>query len=140
MLEPSGSDLSITIEALGEAFPESLKWEWDDRFGGMLAVFEVIDKDRILAVLKARFGQAWDCTNISDAPDSVSVAIQSFGGLKANQLLFTSDWNQDVVVLGFWWPWGNGANISIRFVPYGSETSDNALESVKFALRAAFGV
>lgn len=140
MLEPSTSHLSSTVEALGEALPESLKWEWDDRFDGVLAAFEVTDKDRIFAVLTARLGQAWDITNINDAPDGIRVAIQGFGGLTANQLLFTSDWKQDLVLLVFWWPWGNGATISIRFIPYGLDASDSDIESVKSTFRVAFGV
>lgn len=80
MLEPSTSHLSSTVEPLGEALPESVKWEWDDRFDGVLAAFEVTDKDRIFAVLTARLGQAWDITNINDAPDGIRVAIQGFGG------------------------------------------------------------
>ena len=63
--------------------------------------FEVTDKDRIFAVLTARLGQAWNITNINDAPDGIRVAIQGFGGLTANQLLFTSDWKQDLVLLVF---------------------------------------
>ncbi|MDG1946012.1 MAG: hypothetical protein P8J17_17260 [Halioglobus sp.] len=140
MPETSVSDLGITIEALGESLPDFLKWEWDDRFDGVLAAFEITEKDRILAVLAARFGQAWDLTNISDAPEGTRAAIQGFGGLTANQLLFTSDWNQGVVLLGFWWPWGNGANISIRFVPYGLDASGSDIESVKSAFKIAFGV
>jgi hypothetical protein len=140
VLEPSGSDLSSTIKALGEAFPESLKWEWDDRFDGVLAAFEVTDKDRMLTVLNARFGQAWDGTSISDAPGSISGAAKDFGGLTANQLLFTSDWNHEVMLLGFWWPWGNGATISIRLVPYGSATSDSDKETARSALRGTFGI
>lgn len=140
MLELSESNLSSIIEALGEAFSDSLKWEWDDRFSGVLAAFEVTEKDRIFAVLNSRFGQAWDSTNISNAPDSVSSVIQDFGGLAANQLLFTSDWNHDVFLLGFWWPWGNGTTISIRFVPYGSEISDSVKEKVQNDLKEAFGI
>ena len=140
MLEPSISDLSSTVEALGEVLPESLKWEWDDRFDGVLAAFEVTDTDRIFAVLTARLGQAWDITNINDAPDGIRVAIQGFGGLTANQLLFTSDWNHDLVLLVFWWPWGNGATISIRCIPYGLDASNSDIESVKSTFRVAFGV
>ena len=140
MLEPSGSDLSSTIEALGEALPGFLKWEWDDRFSGVLAVFEIADKERISAVLKAQCGQAWDYTNIGDAPGRISGAIQDFGGLSENQLLFTSDWNHDVILLAFWWPWGNGATISIRFVPYGSEASHSDKENIRAVLRRVFSV
>ncbi|MEH6592030.1 MAG: hypothetical protein V7746_17335 [Halioglobus sp.] len=140
MVEPSGSDLSSTIEALGEALPESLKWEWDDRFDGVLAAFEVIDKDHILEILNSQFGQAWDGTSISNAPDSISCAIQEFGRMTANQLLFTSDSDRDVILLGLWWPWGNGATISIRFITYASENSASDKESVRSALRGAFGL
>lgn len=87
-MEASASKLNGTLEGLVDSLSDPLKWEWDDRFGGVLAVFEVADKDRVFGVINTHFSQAWDSACISDAPDSVSGALQNFGGLTTNQLLF----------------------------------------------------
>jgi hypothetical protein len=140
VLEASASELNGTLEGLVGSLSDSLKWEWDDRFGGVLAAFEVADKNRVFGVIDTQFSQAWDSASISDAPDSVSGALQNFGGLTTNQLLFTSDLTQDVILLALWWPWGDGTTISIRLVPYGLDTSDGEKEEVQAALKEAFGL
>ena len=140
MSKASTSELNGTLEGLVGSLSDSLKWEWDDRFSGVLAAFKTADKDRIFAVINTQFSQAWDSASISDAPDSVSSALQNFGGLTTNQLLFTSDLTQDVILLALWWPWGDGTTISIRFVPYGLDTSDGEKEALHAALKETFGL
>lgn len=140
MSKLTGTDLSSTIQALGEDFAASLRWEWDDRFFGVLAVFEAADRERMWAALTARFDQAWDCTSIGAAPGSISGAIQDFGGLTADQRLFAAELEGDVIMLGFWWPWGNGTNISIRFIPHGPGISGSAEASARADLRRVFSI
>ena len=140
MLKAYESELNGTLEGIVDSLSDSLKWEWDDRFGGVLAAFEVADKDRVFGVINTQFSQAWDHANVGDAPESVSGALENFGGLTENQLLFTSDLTQGIILLALWWPWGNGTTISIRLVPYGLDSSDREKENVQAALKEVFGL
>ena len=139
VVEASGSELNSTLTGLVGSLPESLKWEWDDRFDGVLSAFEIADEDRVFGVMKTQFTHAWDKASIGDAPDSVSKALENFGGLSKNQRLFTSDLSQDVILLALWWPWGNGTTISIRLIPYGLDSSGSEKE-VLAALQEVVGL
>ncbi|MCK4950656.1 MAG: hypothetical protein KAS48_02475 [Gammaproteobacteria bacterium] len=43
-------------------------------------------------------------TFIETAPDIVQMIATRLGGLRGEQLLFTSDPNQNVIIVGAWWP------------------------------------
>ena len=139
-MEESGAELNDTLVGLVGSLPDSLKWEWDDRFDGVLAPFEIADKDRVFGVINTQFSQAWDSASVGDAPDNVSEALKNFGGLTKNQLLFTSDLTQDVILLALWWPWGNGTTISIRLIPYGLDSSGSEKEEVLATLKEVVGL
>lgn len=116
-------NLDNTCQDLVAAFSNSLSWQWDDRFDGVLAEFDIENKDYILETISNKLGHSWDSASISTAPRTVRKAMKNFGGLQAGQLLFTSEADQDVILLGLWWPWGNGTTISIRLVPYSPKGS-----------------
>ena len=140
MLGSSDYDYNATYKNLADAFSDSLNWEWDDRFGGILAAFEASDKDRVLGIISSQLAQEWDSANINQAPTSVSGALKNYGGLQSGQLLFNSDVTQDVILLGLWWPWGNGSTISIRFVPYAPDSLESEKEDIRATLKGAFGL
>jgi hypothetical protein len=137
-LESSVTGLNDTLEGVMSGLSDCLTWEWDDRFDGVLAAFEIADKDRVSGVMNTHFGHVWDSATISGAPGSVSGAIGNFGGLGPGQLLFTSDPAQATSLLGFWWPWGNGATISVRLIPYGLDSSDGEIKDVRASLKKSF--
>lgn len=139
-LQPSGLGPAGTIEALVNSLPESLKWEWDDRFGCVVAAFEVGDSDRMLSAINAQLGEGWDRASISNAPGKARKAIKDFGGLQANQQLFACGLSDDVMLLGLWWPWGHGATISIRFVPYSMGASVDEVDAMRATLKTSFGL
>lgn len=140
MLESSGYDYNATYKSLADAFSDSLIWEWDDRFGGILATFDASDKDLVLGIISSQLAQVWDGTNIDQAPSRVSGALKNYGGLQSGQLLFNSDVTQDGVLLGLWWPWGNGSTISIRVVPYAPDSLESEKENIRATLKGAFGL
>ena len=139
-VETSVSDYNDTFQNLADALSESLGWEWDGRFGCVLTTFETSDKDRVSGVVSSLLDQAWDSANIDDAPARVGAAIKDFGGLHPGQLLFSSELAQGIILLGLWWPWGNGTTISIRFVPSGPANSDREVDAARAELKAAFGL
>ena len=130
--------LNDTLEGVISGLSECLTWEWDDRFDCVLAAFDITDKDRVSGVMNTHFGHVWDSATISDAPGSVSSAIGNFGGLGPGQLLFTSDSAHAAFLLGLWWPWDNGATISVRLVPYSLGSSDDEIKEVRASLKKSF--
>lgn len=130
--------LNDTLQGVISGLSDSLTWEWDDRFDCVLATFEIADKDRVSGVMNTHFGHVWDSATISDAPGNVSGAIGNFGGLGPGQLLFTSDPAQAAFLLGCWWPWDNGATISVRLIPYGLDSSDDEIKDVRASLKKSF--
>ena len=87
---------------------------FDDYFEAFLAEFSADSGDKFRAILERHFSKVWDSSNIGEAPEIVQMCNNYFGGLRANQLLFTTDQSEDVFVGGAWWVWGNGETISFR--------------------------
>lgn len=139
---PGSADLdpgSLCVN-LAAALPATLTYEWDDRFDGILAAFEVGSKEVIFETLSSQFGQSWDHASIGSAPSSIKSAAKEFGGLAPEQLMFACGLTQEIILLGLWWPWGNGATISIRLIPYSTGAADKALDEVRASLGSAFGL
>jgi len=117
-----------------------LSWQWDERFGTALAEFLVDRKDNIRELIEPYLGNVWDNSTIETAPDSVQVIAIKLGKLREDQLLFTSDPNQDVIIYGAWWPWGNGKNISLRLAPHKWNLSSTEQAELKKQFRGWFAL
>ncbi len=94
-----------------------LKWKWDDRFQTALAEFGIDNEENVHGILEKYFKNIWDSSNIGSAPDNIRAVINEMGGLKAGQLLFTSEAIEDTFIYCVLWPWGNQKTISIRISP-----------------------
>ncbi len=121
-------------------FQETLTWEWDGRFGAVLATCTTENKDVVQSSLQRLLETTWDNSNTEDAPDVVLGAISHFGGLMPGQLLFTSDLNQDIFLCCAWWPWGDGETFSIRVAPYSKKISDEDKAELNKKFKAWFGI
>lgn len=132
-LEKSCSQL---IDTLGE----TLTWKWDDRFETVLAEFNVTEKEKIHIGLTRHMGEIWTVDQGSRPPKVVQMIIDYFGGLNPGQALFTSDPNQDGLLLCAWWPWGNGKTISIRLGVFAESLSDQDNEELTRLFRGWFGI
>ena len=93
---------------------EAFSWKWDDYFEAFVAEFSADSGDEFRAILERHFSKVWDSSSIGEAPEIVQMCNNYFGGLRAGQLLFTTDQSEDVFVGGAWWVWGNGETISFR--------------------------
>jgi hypothetical protein len=110
---------------IGLNVPAGNRWAWDDRYHHALVVFDKEDLELILLPIALEFEQTWDFTTIDDSSSLVSDFIQSGFGLMPGQNFFIA---KDENASGIWlyatcWPWGDGANFSLR-VGLFSETSD----------------
>ena len=121
------SDFENVCRELFSAFQGVLSWQWESRFETALAEFSVDNKDKVRAILERYLNIAWDSSSIGKAPDNVQKIANYLGGLRSEQLLFTSDPNQDAFIFGAWWPWGDGQTISIRIAPSDKKLSDSEM-------------
>mgnify|MGYP001812417738 CR=1 FL=1 len=137
--EPSDLDPGQLFEDLVAALPDSLKWEWDERFNGVLAAFESAEKDAVLGEVTSRFGEPLDRRSIKSASRGVKSAIKELGGVSTGQLVFVADLSRDVMLLGLWWPWRDGETVSVRFIPFGQQASAGEIHAVRAAMMDAFG-
>ena len=134
------SEPEAVSRRLATAFRGILSWKWDDYIDTVLAKFDTGDKDSIREILERYLGSTWDASNIAKAPDIVQTVNNNLGGLRPEQLLYTSDPEQVAIIFGAWWPWGDGKTISIRIAPaYGMLSySEKELKFKRF--RGLFGI
>lgn len=114
MPDPNKSGLETVCKELGSAFQGILSWQWDSRFGAVLAEFGAGKKESIRGILERSLSITWESSNIDIAPEIVREINSHFGGLRAGQVLFTTDPNREPLIFCAWWPWGDGKTISIR--------------------------
>ena len=130
MHDLNNSNLENVCREFISAFQATLSWKWDSRFETVLAEFFVDNKDRVREILERYLSIAWDSSNIGKAPDVVRMIAGHLGGLRSEQLLFTSDPNQDALIFGAWWPWGDGNTISLRVAPFDKRLSDSEMSEL----------
>ncbi len=108
------SDLKNKCQELLNEFDGVLSWKWDSRFNALLAEFPIGKQEEIRTILERHHNLEWDQISIRSAPEKIKIATGDLGDLRANQLLFTSDPENDVFIFTAWWPWGNGEVVSVR--------------------------
>ena len=107
------------IQEEGKSF---LSWSWDDWLEGALSTFQWENEEKVLEILEKHFTACWfpktlafwDPARISRAPKSVKKIAEMTGGLKKDQMIFSTDADKDVVMIGAWWPWDDGDTTSLR--------------------------
>ncbi len=91
-------------------------WNWDDRFMAVLSEFPSDQEEEVMSVLEKHFDTCWDDETINYAPGKVRSAAKDLGEVRQGQRLFSSNPNQDTLLLGAIWPWQNGEKISLRIL------------------------
>ena len=134
------SDIENVCKELLSASQGVLSWKWDSQFETVLAEFSVDNKNRVRAILECYLSIAWDKKKVRKAPDIVRTTVKHFGGLRSGQLFFTSDPNQDIIIFGVWWPWGDEKNISIRVAPFDKRLSDSEMVEFIKLFKGWFGL
>ena len=132
-LEKSCRQLISTLE-------KTLTWKWDERFETILAEFPVTDKEKIHIGLTRHMGEIWVRDQGNRPPKVVQIIIDYFGGLNPGQTLFTSDPDQEGLLLCAWWPWGNGKTISIRLGVFADALSDEDNQELTQRFRGWFDI
>jgi hypothetical protein len=123
--------LPTRLAPFGTGWPGS-KWEWDGRLDCALSTIATAQAPQVQSVLTAALPALWTSASLAGAPPLIQQICARTGGLLPQQQAFSAELPDGVYVYGLWWPWGSGANVSVRL--------GTSHESVTPALRAAFGV
>ena len=91
-------------------------WKWDDRYQAVLSEFPAAQEEEVMSVLEKYFDTCWDEETIDYAPGKVRSVAKGLGEIRQGQRLFSSDPDQDALLLGAFWPWNNGEKISLRML------------------------
>lgn len=112
--ESALAQVKASCEGLAGAGDTIFNWEWDDRFGAALSTFQEAQASEVRALLAPGLPVCHDVKTIKDAQKLAQEIAKAFGGLRAGQKLFLSSEDQSPMLVGAWWPWGNGTTISLR--------------------------
>ena len=91
-------------------------WNWDDRFQAVLSEFPADQEKDVVSILEKHFDSCWDEETINYAPGKIRSVAKDLGEVREGQRLFSSDPDQDALLLGAFWPWQNGERISLRML------------------------
>ena len=119
---------------------EFLHWQEDDRFQAVVSVFKREKAEQVLAIVEKAFLTKWTYADLKKAPARVKEIAKSLGGLRAGQMLFSSDPDCAPILFAAWWPWGNNNYISIRIGYWAEGLSETAQETVTGEFKSWFGV
>lgn len=132
------SDLKEACKELLSDFDGVLRWKWDKRFEALLAEFSAKDKEKVSSILERYLNLKWDSDTIRKAPNVVKTNTGDLGDLRQNQVLFTSDPEENVFIFAAWWPWGDGEVISVRIASPVTESSDSEKTGIYSRIIAFF--
>ncbi len=138
------TDISAVLDTLELACKalkqneETFSWEWEDRMDAALSVYPAEDSAKVRGLLEEHFKARWDAGTLADAPANVQQFVNSLGGLRGGQEIFTSDPALDLIVAVALWPWGGGAKISIRLWFLSKNVSDEEKENLQNRFRSWF--
>jgi len=140
MYDRNESGPETVCKEVGSAFQGVLSWQWDSRFGAVLAEFGAGKKESIRGILERSLSITWDSSNINNAPDIVRQIDTHLGGLRAGQMLFTTDPKREPLIFCAWWPWGDGKTISLRIASADRKLSDPEKAEKIQLLKEWFGI
>ena len=94
--------------------PSHCTWCWDEVFDTALVVFDRSDMDLVYIPMTLEFDAQWDIASIDKAPPHFSSYFNRVFGIMPGQKIFTTADSSGLILFAVWWPWGDGAKISLR--------------------------
>jgi hypothetical protein len=135
-MDTGGGSSPALFETLGQLRKSWIEggWSWDDRFNCVATSFRSERARDAREIVRRFLPHEWTSTTVSGASAAVRDVADSTGGVRSNQRLYTGDAATDVLAYALWWPWGDGATISVRVGLAGG-----GLEADRVRLRQTFG-
>ena len=116
MVVRNASDVEKICSRIYSECDSLVTWKWDDRYQAVLSEFPATQEEEVMSVLEKYFDSCWDEETIDYAPGKVRSVAKGLGDVRQGQRLFSSDPEQDALLLGAFWPWKNGEKISLRML------------------------
>jgi hypothetical protein len=116
MVVRNASDVEKICSRIYSECDSLVTWKWDDRYQAVLSEFPAAQEEEVMSVLEKYFDSCWDEETIDYAPGKVRSVAKGLGDVRQGQRLFSSDPEQDALLLGAFWPWKNGEKISLRML------------------------
>lgn len=110
--EPDWQPLLDKLMLLKNSWPGE-PWSWDPRFTMLASSFAIVLEERARASAALALPYSWDKKTLATAPPSLRELCEATGGLRSGQRLLAGR-AADLVLIGLWWPWGNGEMITLR--------------------------
>ncbi len=112
-------------------------WKWDGRLVALECAFDKAVEAQARSSLAPLLPASWTSATLSTAPASYKAVAARTGGMRAGQLLFASQADDAALgAFGLWWPWSNGALVTLRIGLIGAGAADEPFRQ----LRELFGV
>ena len=102
-----------SLEKLRSQWPGST-WGWDPRFKSVASSFNKEIASRVRAAMAGVLDQEWSATTVTASPPDVRALAGKYGGIREGQMLYTGTSADGMYLFGLWWPWGDGATVSLR--------------------------
>ena len=105
--------LRLLLPRLRTDWPGS-KWEWDDRLNCALSTVAKASEAEARSKVTGVLPSVWTADTLGQAPALIKQICARTGGLLPGQAAFSVELPEGVFAYALWWPWGSGANVSIR--------------------------
>lgn len=106
------------------SLPLTCRWFWDEDYDVARTTFSKALVAPVLNALSSHFDNEWDFTTINNASRPVADFFRSSLGLFPGQRAFTVDHGSGLTLFALWWPWGDGAKVSLRIGVFADDGSD----------------
>jgi hypothetical protein len=123
------------LSQLRDAWPAQ-GWSWDHRFKCATSSLGTDAALKAKAILLGVVPTEWDARSFARAPDLVRGLAERCGEIRSGQALLTAEPLEGMLLFAMWWPWGDGATISIRI---GVAECDRPKELYPL-IRSVFGI
>ncbi len=90
------------------------RWVWDERFDTFLSEVDQNGSAQALEMMEKLFDSFYNHQTLKKAPERVRRLAHLLGGLSKGQHMYVTEFDQDVLLVGLWWPWANDERGSIR--------------------------
>lgn len=99
-------------------------WSWDPRISCVSSSFSTILESEARVAITGTFRVKYTPKSMARAPAAVHEISDATGGLRADQMIVTSETVGGLMAYGLWWPWGDDVTISFRVGLIGSRASE----------------
>lgn len=130
---------NLSLE-FASALGNDVQWQWDDKFNAVLLHIDAKQKEKVVGILERYFSDYWNILVEEELPPAIETVMLSFSGMRPEQLLFSSDTNEQEFLYCAWWPWQDGNTTSLRIASYMNELPEDIKQQRIAQIKQWFGI